>query len=916
MDIKEKKTVLGLDLGTTSIGWSIIEILANGQKRIKHLGVRIHPLPVDSKNEFEKGQAISINQARTDKRGARRNLDRYQDSREKLKAALKGLGMLPSGTQMLKLDAKTLYGLRAKAVKEQISLTELGRILLHLRQRRGYKSAKDDFNDSSQSKYLEAVNHRYQVIHEKGITIGEFFHTELENNLKNQKGGLPTYRIKEQVFPRKAYIEEFDRIWKTQAAFYPEVLNDVNRKHLRDEILYYQRPLKSQKGLVAICEFEGDRKEIDGKEQFIGPRVAPVSSPLALVARIWENINNISIHRKDGPDYLLNPEEKQKIFNHLQTHETLKEKKLFDLLGLNKSEGGFYTNKQIRDTGLKGNSTLLAIAKALKKHGGSMELLRFDLHTESYEHCDKSTGELSQKERIAQSFEKEPLYQLWHVLYSIDSPEELNGVLQRKYGFSQELASALMKIDFRKKGFGKRSAKFIRKLLPHLQQGLKYSVACEAAGYRHSDSETRARAISAEPIELLKKNALRQPVVEKILNQMINLVNAIRDPEHGLGIQPDEIRVELARELKQSKKEREKTFKALGARTRKREKIQRDLLEFNWFQKKHVSKNDVDRYMLWEEFGHRSPYEPNKCISLKEVYNGSYEIEHIIPKSLLFDDSYGNKTLCRRELNSGDRNTAKNNQTAYDFMKQRGEEAFQSYLDFVHAAYEDKKIKKGKLKKLTTSADELKEGLIERQMRQTQYITKKATELLTQICKHVNVTSGSVTAYLRKIWGWDDVLMQLNLLKYQQLGMTEPQRYYHNGQWHEREVIPTWHKRDDHRHHVVDALVVACTEQGFIQRLNTLNTEETQGLITSDLEEIKDPRARKNRSRLDQYFMSKRPFNTAHIKQHVAGVVVSFKAGKRVAKGNSPQNLVPRGALSEESVYGKIKTSGLSRCGS
>jgi CRISPR-associated endonuclease Csn1 len=138
---------------------------------------------------------------------------------------------------------------------------------------------------------------------------------------------------------------------------------------------------------------------------------------------------------------------------------------------------------------------------------------------------------------------------------------ECREALIKRFNLEEEIAEKLSRIDFNKQAFGNKSAKAMRKILPYLMEGFGYDKACSLAGYNHSNSLTKDEQESREvkeTLELLPKNSLRQPVVEKIINQMINVVNAVID-EFG---KPDEIRLELARELKQSKDERYQADKA------------------------------------------------------------------------------------------------------------------------------------------------------------------------------------------------------------------------------------------------------------------------------------------------------------------------------------------------------------------
>ncbi|MCX7768885.1 MAG: hypothetical protein N2110_07680, partial [Flavobacteriales bacterium] len=281
------KKVLGLDLGVSSIGWALVKENYNSPSEILGMGVRIVPLDREESDEFTSGNKITKNQQRTQKRTARKNYYRYTLRRRALTAELKKHNMFDPN--LFSLPQLKLWELRAKAVTEQISLTELGRVLYHLNQKRGYKSGKiSQSEEEKDPKYVEAIKSRYQELRAAGKTIGQKFYEEL---LKN-----PHYRIKQQVFPREAYQEEFDRIMHNQKRYYPDVLTDAFIEHLRDDIIYHQRKLKSQKGLVSICEFEGFHvKNKEGKEIFVGPPVAHRSNPLFQVEKIWESINNITL---------------------------------------------------------------------------------------------------------------------------------------------------------------------------------------------------------------------------------------------------------------------------------------------------------------------------------------------------------------------------------------------------------------------------------------------------------------------------------------------------------------------------------------------------------------------------------------------------------------------------------------------
>ena len=304
------KKILGLDLGTNSIGWAVVNADDNGKPlSIEGMGSRIVPLTPDDANEFTKGNAISKNKSRTEKRTARKGYDRYQLRRENLTVELRKLNMLPD-EKLIKLPVLELWEIRAKAATkgERLSLPEIGRVLYHINQKRGYKHAKSDESaDAKQKAYVADVNARYAMIKERNQTIGQYLLEKLkESKIETPKGILYTYRIKDQVFPRKAYESEFDQIMECQKLFYPAILTDEIIDKLRNEIIFYQRKLKSCKHLVSICDFgKREYKNNEGKIVFGGPKVAPKSSPLFQMCKIWEEVNNLTLrNRKNDELYI------------------------------------------------------------------------------------------------------------------------------------------------------------------------------------------------------------------------------------------------------------------------------------------------------------------------------------------------------------------------------------------------------------------------------------------------------------------------------------------------------------------------------------------------------------------------------------------------------------------------------------
>ncbi len=901
------KRVLGLDLGSSSIGWAVVdecsdEIISeeggscDKKGRIVDIGSRIIPLESAENTKFTQGQALTKNADRTRCRTQRKGYDRYQLRRALLLDELSRLGMYDGST--LKLPKLDLWRLRAEAAGSKISLRELGRVLCHLNQKRGYRTVKSDFEDKKQGAYVQAVVERYGELHDRRLTVGQY----LYNGLKSD----PAFRCKDRIFPRDAYIEEYDAIMACQRTFYPYLLTDNVISHIRDYIIFHQRPLRSCKHLVARCELERHDVEINGRVRNCGPKVAPRSSPLFQVCKIWESINNLNIKNRSNISYPLTIEQKRAIFDFMTTHEKLKANDLKTMLGIKSRE--WQIGKSL-GTGLQGNTTYCAIAGALGSYACKDDLLRFDLRI-SDDSVNPDTGECIRI--VDPSIESQPLYKLWHTLYSISDISELREALRKRFGIEDDtVLDALCRLDFVKSGYANKSARAMRRILPYLQEGMSYYDAKCAAGYDDTPLTAEQNNIRplADSLAPIQKGELRQPVVEKILNQLVNLVNALMS-EYG---RFDEIRIELARELKQSREEREKTANRISAAAKENAEIKERVKTEYGLEPTH---SRIQKYRMWKESGEICMY-CGQPVGVKEFLRGvGVEIEHIIPRTLLFDDSFSNKVCACRACNK-----EKNNRTAYDYMRSKSEGEFNAYLQRVADLAERNMISLAKQKKLLMPASELPEDFIERQLRESQYIAKRAKAMLQSVCRNVYSTSGSITDLLRHIWGWDEVLHDLNFERYRNAGLTKNVEREVNGRTVLTERIVDWSKRMDHRHHAIDALAIACTKQGYIHRINNLNSlKEVAFRPYSD--ERQDVATRQRLTRLERYIAMQPHFSTSEVADAVRDIAVSFKSGKRAAsvgkryvyrggKRVCAQTgvIIPRGALSEGTVYGRIHDS-------
>lgn len=814
------------------------------------------------------------------------------------------------------------YKWRSEATLKQLDLEHLAIVL---------QDINGNLNNSSG--YLGAISDRSKELYFNKETVGQYLYKQLQKS--------PHSRLKNQVFYRQDYLDEFEQIWETQAKFYSELTQELKEK-IRDVIIFYQRKLKSQKGLISICEFERKKIEVTQngtlKKKIVGSRVAPKSSPLFQEFKIWQVLNNIELKNEEGKRPL-DEDEKEALFEEVNLKGTIKGTDALKILGQKnkdikinfKNIEGNKTNEKLYDAYLKilyqaGYDILDLLKVKSNKDEPTLSELKVSAQSiknmvrEVFESLDINTEILDFNAELEdKAFEQQKSYQLWHLLYSYESDHSPSGnealykSLNEKFGFTEEQAKIIGTVTFGQ-DYGNLSTKAMRKIYPYVKEN-KYSDACELAGYNHSKQSLTKEEITnkllKEKLELLPKNALRNPVVEKILNQMINVVNTIVKQYGPL----DEIRLELARELKKNADERAEMTKTINEATKKHEAYRKILQKEYGISK--PSRNDLTRYKLYLELaknGYKDVYTDTK-IEKENIFTEKYDIDHIIPQSKFFDDSFSNKVLVPRQANLD-----KGNMTAIEYLETLGKEREEKFLSVIKDLYKNDSIKKAKYEKLQKRSNEIGDGFIDRDLRNSQYIAKKAREILQDLVKNpVISTSGRITDKLREDWGLINTMKELNIEKYRDLGLTE---IIKNSKGQKKEVIIDWTKRNDHRHHAMDALTVAFTTHSHVQYLNYLNARKNKMHKKHELiykientitEQTDDKNGNKKRS-------FKKPISNfrEEAKKHLKQVLISHKAKNKVVTrninktkkdggSNKKLELTPRGQLHKETVYGAKK---------
>lgn len=821
-------------------------------KKIIGMGSRIFPVGVKEDTYAKSGTEESRSAARRTARGIRRGYARYKLRRTELEALLSANGMMFDKTKSL--PTKELYGLRREALDRRLELEELGRILFLMNQRRGFKSNRKESAKGDDEKKLtrtkEAMREFEQKMHAAGCrTAGEYLASLFDDQPDNwHNPNEPRERIRErQRVRRELYQQEFDLIWEKQKGYYPSVLTDDLKKQLRDRVIFFQRKLKSAKHLVSKCRFEPAK------------HVMPKSHPLFQEFRLLQKLADIRVTDRERVNEPLTLQERQAIALELSKAEKVNVTLIKEWLDYPRSA-------RINDIGddLKGNTTWSRIRRAV---GDAW-----------FEQQDAETR-----------------LKLWHTLYFAADEGWIEEYAQRALGMNDEQAKLFAAVNL-ELDYGSISHKAAQRILPFMRDGYDFATACYKAGYHHSQNEldNPERALK-DRLTGADIDALRNPLVQMTVNETARLVSAVIK-EHG---RPDLVRVELLRELKKPKAVREGMRNAMRSKEKLRDDYRAflkekgvmpnpypsDIKKFELWLELEYSESDVarldpsmdlkafkkfaeavrpadkEKFRLWLECDRISPY-TGKAIPLSKLFTEAYHVEHILPYSRSLDDSFMNKTLCEDAVNE-----AKGGLTPLEYFEQKcTKEELKAFKQRV------KNFSESKLAKFL--ATEVKDDFLNSQLTNSAYIGTEVRKLLRKAFKDVRVTNGQLTGLLRnKVWN-------LNTL----LNSADGQK-----------------NRDDHRHHALDALVIACTSQSLVNRISRESQFDFRGV-----QRVPDIGLPWGNFRIDAA-------------AHLNGMLVSYKTGKRLlsAKKNKythskseaqkeQQTLAVRGKLHEETLYGRI----------
>ena len=785
-------------------------------------------------------------------------------------------------------------------------------------------------------------------IDESHKTVGEFIYDSILAN-PNQKiiGKLI------RTIERKFYKDELRQILEKQKEFHAELCdeklyaacceelyasNEAYRNSISnrdftylflDDIIFYQRPLKSKKSLIANCPYES-RFGKNGEEHSV--KCIAKSNPLFQEFRLWQFVQNLRIYQREKTvqdnqldlfgepsaqklqvdvditaELFTSDEDYVKLFDWLNDKKSIQQETLIH--SYFKKEKDKYRWNYVEDKEYPCNETRAELLSGLKK-------------------CGIAASFLTHEQEMV----------LWHILYSVEDKIEIEKALKKfadKRSLPESFAEVFSKIKPFKKDYGSYSEKAIKKLLSLMRmgkywnyenidtntkdriqkiitgeydekirnrvrdlsinlieesdfQGLPMWLACYIVYDRHSEAKEIQKWEKPEDIDKylqeFKQHSLRNPIVEQVITETLR---TMRDIWKQVG-QIDEIHVELGREMKNPADKRKKMteniqknentnlrIKAMLAEfanpefgienVRPYSPSQQDILriyeenalenlsdkdkDFEFVSKISKSaqptKSDIIRYKAWLEQQYRSPY-TGKMIPLAKLFTAAYEIEHVIPQSRYFDDSFSNKVICEAEVNK-----LKDNQLGFEFIKNHHGEKVQlsgggvveilsvdAYEKFVKDHYSHNNVKKKKL-----LMEDIPEDFIARQLNDSRYISKVVKGLLSNIVrakdangayeqeatsKNLISCTGGITDRLKLDWGMNDVWNRIVLPRFERLNQLTGRDCFtalsKEGHW-----IPNMplelqkgfnKKRIDHRHHAMDAIVIACATRDHVNLLN------------------------------------------------------------------------------------------------
>jgi CRISPR-associated endonuclease Csn1 len=758
---------LALDLGATSLGWAMVRLNAENQPcAIIKAGVRIFS---DGRNPKD-GSSLAV--TRREARAMRRRRDRLLKRKARMMKTLIAHGFFPQDEEDRKLlERSDPFALRAKGLDQALRPDEFARALFHINQRRGFKSnRKTDKKENDSGALKTAISQLRQAMEATQCrTVGEWLNmrhmsglsvrARYRQHIVQREDGKTKTEMRYDLYIDRAMIEgEFDALWQKQFELNPKLFNETARAELKDCLLH-QRQLKPVKPGRCTLMPEEER--------------APLALPSQQRFRIYQEVNNLRLLREGLNEEPLTLDQRNKIVEALESNTKRTFTQIKKLIGFS---GDFNLEDEKRSE-LKGNSTSAMLSK--KDLFGPAW---FDLNEE-------------QQDSIVMQLVKE------------ENEATLVRWLQDNTSIDEATAERVANTDLAE-GYGSLCAKALQKILPALRaEVITYDKAVLAAGFDHHSNISHASTGEILPYlpyygEYLQRHVgfgtgkpedtpekrygkIANPTVHIGLNQIRTVVNALIK-RYG---HPSEVIIELARDLKQSQEQRKEEQQRQAAKQKRNQRMREDIAALLHISADRVKTADLQKMILWEELSfnvadRRCPYSGVQ-ISAQMLFSDQVEIEHILPFSETLDDSLSNKTVAMRQANR-----IKGNRTPWqakdEFAKQGW--ATEDMLARAELMPRNKRYRFSETGYAQWLRDD--KGFLARALNDTRHLSRVAKEYMSLICpQDTRAVPGQLTAMLRGKFGLNNIL-----------GLDGEKN------------------RNDHRHHAVDACVIAVTDQGMLQR--------------------------------------------------------------------------------------------------
>lgn len=794
---------IGLDIGIASVGWAVLENNSEDEPiRIVDMGVRIFDRAENPKN----GDPLA--EPRRMARTTRRRLRRRKHRLDRIKWLLQQEGLIEIDSFMERYYSGNLpdvYRLRYEALDRKLTDEEFAQILIHIAKHRGFKSTrKSETTTKEVGQILKATSANQELLLKKNYrTVGEMLYCDVSFKLEcpwTESGYVLAVRNRPEDYRhtilRDMLAEEVKVIFARQREFGNEkATEELERRYLKimlDQRSFDMGPGNQPDGTpspYAINGFEGrvGKCTLEPEEM----RAAKATYTAELFVAL-QKINHLRLVDKNGASRGLSEEERKILYDLIHKNKDIKYSTVRSKLNIDESYRFNTLNYSLKSKGAKSVEVQTEnvqtedvqkadISKKTEDVFKKTEDAKFISMT-NYHELMKRIGHLTES---CSDEEKRDLFDNVATILTLYKNDDSRTEKLEALGLGAEDIEQLLELAPSK--FQHLSLKAMQKIMPYLKDGIIYNEACEMAGYDFKADNTgeKSKLLKGEVVQSVL-NDITNPVVKRSVSQTVKVINAIIQ-KYG---SPQAVNIELAREMAKNFKERGSLEKEMNDRFNQNEKIKKRIQELG---KQTPTGQDIIKYRLWEEQQGVCLYSGNK-IPIEELFKPGYDIDHILPYSITFDDSLRNKVLVTSQ-----ENRQKGNRIPYEYFG-HDEKRWKEFEARVACYVKDYRKQQKLLKKVLTKEE--RDQFKERNLNDTKYITTVVYNLIRKNLelepynkpskkpkrkKQVMAVNGVVTAYLRKRWGLQKLFEVKN--------------------------------RDIDTHHAVDAVVIACCTDGMIQKI-------------------------------------------------------------------------------------------------